>query len=973
MPESTDPPAAPPIGDSSSSAPPSDLPPDPLASYSPDITVILADLEHGVPAIEATRALTTWAIARTDAAEADYTLIRLSGEGGFGQVWEATQTSLDRVVALKMIKEELRGKNYAQLVESSFHQEAVTTARLEHPNIVPIYDLGSDSTGRPVLAMKFARGQLWTQLLSADFASMSFDDFLARHLPVLVAVAQAVAYAHSRGVIHRDIKSTQVMVGEYGEILLMDWGLALDMGVSSMHEAPQHATNPAGTVAYMAPEQTTADTSRIGPWTDVYLLGGVLYTLLTGSPVHPAAEASEAFSQARHGYYIDPKELVPSRALPEELVQLVRDALQPSVKRRIPTADQFLEQLKRYLSGAGRRADSDTILEHVGARLTTRGSYRDYTDALNEYARAAELWPGNPRLPGLREDAHEGFAQAALDNGDLVLARLQAGQLTSDHGVELLARIERAERAAAFQRRYRKVSVAIIASLGVLLLISILYYTRDIRRERDRVQLAVDRQRDTRERAEELLRFMLTDLTSSLQPIGKLELLEQIVANANAYFKSIPAAEMSDESRAQRANLLDTAGDIAFIRGDLRRATSAFDEAFAIRQILVTRQPKHNGWTADLARSHYNRGKMLDASGDSARALNEYNRSGELLEQVLTREPRNAEFRRRLGAKKSSTGRILLDRGNAQAALAELRSANVIYSELSKAAPLDGELRRELAVSHSKVGDAYDALGQADAALASYILYEQIMSELVAREPQNLQWKRELSVAHNSLGWAYRAKGDTSRALREFELQGKGMSELVAQEPGNIGWQRELAFSEAVIGRTLQGSGKVAEAVEHLRRSSEQLRRFAQSDPLNSAWQRDAAVSQSLLGEALMALGAKEQALGEIEGAISMMMELVRRDPQNVGWKRDLAQFHRLCGEVLLELRRSAAAEKQLEAAVTLMKPLTADLKAAPVSFLDTHASALLLLGRREEAGPLVDTLRSRGYNEPRFNALAHK
>src|SRR5690606_21487394 len=104
--------------------------------------------------------------------------------------------------------------------DRQFQQEAVITANLEHPNIVPVYDLGVDSDGRPLLAMKLVRGTPWDLLIDADFKELVTDEYLAKHLPILLSMCQAVAFAHSRRIIHRDLKPSQVMVGEFGEVLL---------------------------------------------------------------------------------------------------------------------------------------------------------------------------------------------------------------------------------------------------------------------------------------------------------------------------------------------------------------------------------------------------------------------------------------------------------------------------------------------------------------------------------------------------------------------------------------------------------------------------------------------------------------------------------------------------------------------------------------------------------------------------------
>ncbi len=261
---------------------------------------------------------------RPSTEDGPFRLHRFIDRGGYGEVWEATQTSLKRTVALKRLRDDLMldAADERRRTED-FRREALTTAALEHPNIVPVYDAGEDSKGQPQLAMKLVRGKTWKARVEDD-RDLPPDEFLGRHLPILIDVAQAVAFAHSRGVMHRDIKPSQVLVGEFGEALLVDWGLAVcfadgvrtdDGGgrpgaatgsVRSTADAPTcnhlaSASCPAGTPAFMAPEQTDNVPDRLGPWTDVYLLGGTLYYLLTGTPPRSGMSAAGAFLDGQHG------------------------------------------------------------------------------------------------------------------------------------------------------------------------------------------------------------------------------------------------------------------------------------------------------------------------------------------------------------------------------------------------------------------------------------------------------------------------------------------------------------------------------------------------------------------------------------------------------------------------------------------------------------------------------------------------
>jgi serine/threonine protein kinase len=204
-----------------------------------------------------------------DSDGADYLLGDLLGAGGMGRVYAARQVALDRTVAVKVLQPELQADDAAR---QEFLAEALVAADLDHPNTVPVYDIGRTGESELFCAMKLVRGTAWNCTLAAQT--------LEQNVGILLKVCDAVSFAHDKGVIHRDLKPENVMLGAYGEVLLMDWGLAASVGGSRARRL--NADNMlAGTPAFMAPEVAACALERVGPASDIYLLGGILYQSVT--------------------------------------------------------------------------------------------------------------------------------------------------------------------------------------------------------------------------------------------------------------------------------------------------------------------------------------------------------------------------------------------------------------------------------------------------------------------------------------------------------------------------------------------------------------------------------------------------------------------------------------------------------------------------------------------------------------------
>lgn len=371
-----------------------------------------------------------------------YEILDVLGQGGMGVVYTARQTSIARRVALKTIK-----ANLAKEVEhrNKFLAEAAVTGDLDHPNIVPIHDLGSDAEGNLFYSMRQVRGVSWKERIK----EMSETE----NIQVLMDVADATAFAHSRGVVHRDLKPENIMLGDFGEVLVMDWGLAVAAGevqqddeVSlALAEKLTESNAVGGTPAYMAPEMALGDPTQIGTHSDVYLLGAILYEILTGCPPHTGSTVMQCLIHAGNN------ELQPTDR-DDELVHIATKAMATEPSERYPSVKHLQERIREYQE----HAESIALYEQARAKLKEAKKNKEYdlyARALIGFEEAVNLWAGNKAAAKGIIRCQLAYATLALEREDFDLAESLLSDEEAKHA-ELLGRVrqQRTHREAKLRR-----------------------------------------------------------------------------------------------------------------------------------------------------------------------------------------------------------------------------------------------------------------------------------------------------------------------------------------------------------------------------------------------------------------------------------------------------------------------------------------------------------------------------------------
>ncbi len=438
---------------------------------------------------------------------------RIDGEiarGGMGSVLKGHDPDIGRDVALKVLRDDFR--NDADMVRR-FVEEVQIGGQLQHPGIVPIYEMGTFADHRPFFSMKLVKGDTLTQLLGGRKHP---GDELPRFLSIFESIAQTVAYAHARGVIHRDLKPSNVMVGSFGEVQVMDWGLAKVLprgGVVDDEQAGKlpkgetiiatarsgsadsdlsRAGSVLGTPSFMAPEQARGEIDRVDERADVFALGSILCEILSGQPAFTGRLAGEIQRKAAVGDLADAFARLDASGADAELIALARDCLARDTEDRPRSAAAVSHRMTAYLAGVQerlRRSELERVEERARRRLTTvaaaavillgllgGGGYawtqRQRAERIASTARAVdEALADASRLLGEARSAPPGdvgrwsAAAAAAKRAEGLLAQGEGGDLQKRRVDSLVSEVERDRSAAAEKARQIAVDRVLLEEL----------------------------------------------------------------------------------------------------------------------------------------------------------------------------------------------------------------------------------------------------------------------------------------------------------------------------------------------------------------------------------------------------------------------------------------------------------------------------------------------------------------------------
>jgi tetratricopeptide (TPR) repeat protein len=423
---------------------------------------------------------------------------------------------------------------------------------------------------------------------------------------------------------------------------------------------------------------------------------------------------------------------------------------------------------------------------------------------------------------------------------------------------------ENAEKQA---RRAQRTAITVSAALVVAVVAAVAGFVQN------------GKARAAKNRAEKLIAFMTFDLRDKLQPIGRLNLLDDVNRSVQAYYDSFAGEDKSPEFLRQRSVMFHNQGDVLLAQGDLAGALKSYRDSLAIFEKLSKQDPGNAGWQRDLSVSYDSVGDVQSAQGDLASALKSYRDSLAICEKLSKQDPGNAGWQRDLSLSYDRVGDVQRAQGDLTGALKSYRDSLAICEKLSKQDPGNAGWQYILAVVYEEIGNVQRDQKSFSAALKSYHDGQATMEKLVKHDPSNADWKRRFSATYEDIGKVLRDQGDLVGALKNFNDGLAITKELLQQNSSNLGWQSDLSEWYADIGKVLRDQGDLVGALKNYRDSLGIREELAIRDPSNAGWQGDLGWIYWQTGAVLEKVqpGSKEEGVAMVQKGHDILGQLKER------------------------------------------------------------------------------------------------
>ncbi|HVX61908.1 MAG TPA: protein kinase [Pirellulales bacterium] len=848
-----------------------------------------------------------------------FRILRPYARGGLGEVYVALDEELHREVALKEIQQQRADQPESR---ARFLLEAEVTGGLEHPGIVPVYGLGAYPDGRPFYAMRFIRGDSLEEAIerfhAADASSRDPGERsvqLHQLLGRFVDVCDALEYAHSRGVLHRDLKPGNIMLGKYGETLVVDWGLAKVVGreetpagkeapplqpVSASGSAPTAAGQVLGTPQYMSPEQAEGRLDELGPASDVYSLGATLYTLLTGKAPFDAAELGALLRRVAQGDFPPPRSVNRSVPPPLQAICLKAMALRPADRYASPRA--LADDIEHWLADEPVGVWQEpwharlwrwskrhrTALTGAGAALAVT--------AVGLGAATLVLGEKNRQLQAANQRAEANFAEAHAAVRDM-LRQAEENPWLQGPGMhkaqESLLRTalkyyrEFLSRRATDPQLRTELAQARIAIAGITREIgSPAEARREYQAARDALSSLVEQ---TPHDARLLGQAALVDsrIAQLDQELGEVDANRKDFQRAMTSYRRLLQERPEDDSLkldfAAACFLQGESVNDLLLLAEARRAA----EAVEAQSVPVQRE------SAVLQARILNQIGLIESNaGQLDRASAAFHRAQELLVGLgedAADEPALDALR---GALALNQGRLVRKQGDLAGAQLQFAAAQKRFEKLASRDPDIYEYQLRLATAHLELGKLALAAEDADRARSAFAAARARLSSLGEVRSRVLD-RFELARSCLDLSGALLRTGEAEQARELLAESRRTLEALIALDPKQPDYHRNLAAVWNQAAGMEQRRGDLSACAAALDKALHELEPIAAAHPDRPEFRNALAKVYSNLGSVQASQGAWKEAWKRQRQARQIYDDEVRRHPDIAEFTADRDDFLR--------------------------------------------------------------------------------